>query len=161
MYTLTYTNFLGLILLVTALSVSSCTNSEAVSSCDLVGTWEVETVEVISCDNSIPDFSFEALQNICTTLPQGEICRKSNWTFNEDNTIDIDLTLIFSYDDDRESVIETLRWTYSHTPEGALEICPAQIDFCGVASCSITEGELTIGIMIRDCMVSFTYIPAS
>jgi len=160
MNTLGYTNLLGVILFMSAFFLSSCA-TEAVSNCDLNGSWEVETVEVMGCDNSIPDFSFEALKNICTNLPQGEICRKSEWTFNEDNTIDIDLTLVFSFDDNREEVIETLRWTYSQTPEGALEICPARINSCGIASCSITEGRLTLGIMIRDCMVIFTYIPVS
>lgn len=147
-------SYLSLLFMVAGCAWTSCT-SETFENCDPIGTWRLEGQTINGCSLDLLDEMIEITDAFCTNLPQGEICRVSEWRFLEENVLEIDLILIFAFDDDDETIIETLRWSYVLSDDGRLEICPGIGSTCGNAVCDIVENQLLISLDIRDCRVEF------
>jgi hypothetical protein len=141
----------------TSLVCISCA-SEEFQTCDPLGTWRLDSQDILGCSVDLIDGIIDITDAFCTNLPQGEICRVSEWRFLESNTIEIDLVLIFTFDDDSEMVIETLEWSYAQTDEGRLEICPEVLGICGYATCEIIDDLLVLRLDIGECGVEFSLL---
>ncbi len=143
-----------LIILFAGLAWTSCTTEE-IDNCDPSGTWRLDSQDILGCSVDLIDGIIDITDTFCTSLPQGEICRVSEWRFLENDVLEIDLVLIFTFDDNNEMIIETLQWSYTRTAEGRLEICTGLAGICGFATCDILEDQLTLRLNLGECDVEF------
>jgi len=143
-----------LLYLLSTITVMSCATSDADISCSPVGVWQLQSVDFSSCIQVEEVSTLASFDISCLSIARGKICSESQWVFTEGGDLMIDNFVVFTFDDDRKEVANSLMWTYQEGPTGLIELC--QDDRCIALTCTRMENTMILRYQEDSCSGTLT-----